>query len=112
MTVSANVPTLIYLSGGYFARILNAGGGGSGVNTVRVVATVQAPEDYTCEQDEELRLATANSLAVAHVRGARRGNDFNVVMSNGQTEHWTFMCGGPYCGPTVLQPSPRISPCN
>lgn len=113
MTVSANVPMRIWISGGYFARILNAfgGGGGSGVNAIRVTAIVQAPSDYTCNQMEELRLATANALAVPHVRQARRGYDFVMVMPNGQREHWSFMCGGSYCGPTVLQPSPRISPC-
>lgn len=107
-----------FLGGGFFLRIIGiggggaGGGGGSGVNTVRVAGSAPGSSDYTCALIEELRLAEANVHALAVVMGARRGNDFVMTMPNGQAEHWSYMCGGRFCGPTVLQPSPRISPCS
>lgn len=111
VTVTAFVP---FLGGGFFYRILGiggGGGGGGGVNTIRVAGQANGSSNYTCALAEELRLAEANTHAIAVVMGARRGNDFVMTMPNGQAEHWSYMCGGRFCGPTVLQPSPRVSPC-
>ena len=114
VSVTASVPRQISRIGGYYYRAIGVGGGGDGggVNTIRPVATVQGDSDYTCEKMEEHRLADANALAKLHVRRARRGNDFIVRMADGRQEHWTYRCVGPGCGPTVLRPSPRVSPCS
>lgn len=111
MTVHAYVPSLFH--GGVFLRVLGLfGWGGSGVNTVRIGGQATGSVDYTCDTDEVLRLAEANVHALAVVLGARRGYDFVMIMPDGQKEHWTYMCGGLRCGPTVLDVTPRISPCN
>ena len=110
-TVHAYVPRLFH--GGFFHRVLGLfGWGGSGVNTVRIGGQATGSVDYTCDTDEVLRLAEANVHALAVVLGARRGYDFVMIMPDGQKEHWTYMCGGLRCGPTVLDVTPRISPCN
>lgn len=81
------------------------------MNTIRAAGYATGSSDYNCGTIEELRLAEANSRALTAVMGARRGDDFVMTMPNGTKEHWTYMCGGRFCGPTVLEPSPRISPC-
>lgn len=102
----------IWISGGYFARIPDRFVGGGGSNTFRVISTFQGPQDYTCELAQDHRLNIANTEAIKHKNRARPGNDFIFQMPNGQKEHWSYMCGGYYCGPTVLDRNPRISPCN
>lgn len=62
---------------------------------------------------EELRLAAVNAQAVMVVRSADEGDTFRVTYVEDEKEEvWEFMCGGRFCGPTVLKPSPISSQCN
>ena len=65
----------------------------------------------SCNKMAELRLADVNHIARNHRGGVEEGDHFISRYPDGRTETWEFMCGGLYCGPTVLKPAPVASDC-
>lgn len=95
----------------------------SGYQETVVNSALPAPSTLSCGDLEELRLAEANGmvqrpLSVSGfalgtlVWGAREGDLFLTITSDGREEAWEFLCGGRFCAGTVLNASPKYSACN